>query len=173
MRKYLLTLTIALASLTSQAATTNILFGWDYPASQGTGFLFYELQGQTRVLLGGTVSNRFMVNNWTIGVGKTHTVVATNFWGASDDAVPYVVPNAPTKPLGLAPVAFNFPNVQLPVVLELSQDLTLWNDRFLVSSPAPIMSTLNFQLMQIPYQPLLFGRVKPVYVPSTPPIPLR
>lgn len=164
--KALLVLLLSIASLS--AATTNVTFGWDAPLGPGIGFKFYELTGSSRTFLGGSTNNRFTVQNWTIGTPRIFTVTMTNMWGESPDAVPYIAPAAPTPPANLAPVGFSFVT-PVPGVLELSRDLTDWRQRLRVTAAS--VNSANIELVQIPSEPMLFGRVKTSGPFTAPPAP--
>jgi len=163
-------LALLLSTLSSLAATTNITFTWDVPAGVVSGYKFYEIVGTARILLGGVTTNRFTVQGWTVGMPRTFTVTATNSLWESGEAIPYVAPPAPPTPSNLAPVPFAF-MTPVPGVLELSRDLVNWRERLRVVSVAS--DSANIELVQIPYEPMLFGRVKSPYTPPAPPIPTR
>ena len=167
--KTLFALLIILASAISGGAlTTNVVFTWDAQMGPGIGFKFYELVGTTRVLLGGSTTNRFTVQNWTVGAPRIFTVTSTNFWGESGEAIPYISPPAPVTPSNLQPVGFSFVT-PIPGVLELSRDLTDWRERLRITSAAG--NSASIELVQIPMEPMLFGRVKPTTVFSAVPMP--
>ena len=163
-------LALLLSTLSSLAATTNVVFTWDAPMGAGTGFKFYEIVGSTRIFLGGSTTNRFTVANWTVGTPRIFTVTATNMWGEGAEAIPYIAPPLPPVPSNLTPVGFTF-MTPVPGVLELSRDLVNWRERLRVVSVAS--DSANIELVQIPYEPMLFGRVKSPYTPPAPPIPTR
>jgi hypothetical protein len=163
-------LALLLSCVSSLAATTNVVFTWDAPMGPGTGFKFYEIIGPSRVFLGGSTTNRFTVVNWTVGTPRIFTVTATNMWGEGAEAIPYVAPAAPPTPSNLAPVGFSFVT-PVPGVLELSRDLVDWRERLRVTFASP--SSANIELVQIPMEPLLFGRVRMPVTTSTPPTPTR
>ena len=160
-------LALFLSAISAVAATTNITFTWDAPMMAGTGFKFYEIAG-TRTLLGTTTTNRFTVINWTVGTPRVFTVTATNMWGESADAVPYVAPPAPVAPSNLQPVPFSFVT-PVPSTLELSHDLVDWRQRLRITSAGGVSA--NIELLQLPLEPMLFGRVKPISSLSRLPTP--
>jgi len=160
-------LTLA-GAISGGAITTNVVFTWDAQTGPGIGFKFYEIVGTTRVLLGGSTTNRFTVQNWTVGAPRIFTVTSTNFWGESGEAVPYISPPAPVTPSNLQPVGFSFVT-PVPGVLELSRDLTDWRERLRITSAAG--NSASIELVQIPMEPMLFGRVKAPFTPTAAPIP--
>ena len=159
-----------LSAVSAVAATTNITFTWDVPAGVVTGFKFYEIVGTTRILLGGVTANRFTVQNWTVGTARTFTVTATNSLWESAEAIPYVAPPSPPTPSNLTPVPFTF-MTPVPGVLELSRDLTDWRQRLRIVSASS--SSANIELVQIPSEPMLFGRVKSPYTQTALPTPTK
>jgi hypothetical protein len=163
-------LALILSAASAAAATTNITFMWDAPILANTAFKFYEVIGTTRTLLGTSPTNRFTVMNWTIGTPRIFTVTATNLWGEGADAVPYVAPPTPPTSSNLAPVPFTF-ITPVPGVLELSRDLVDWRQRLRIISASS--SSAQIELVQIPYEPLLFGRVKSPYTPPALPAPTK
>jgi len=163
-------LALLLSAASSLAATTNITFMWDAPILANTAFKFYEVIGTARTLLGTSTTNRFTVMNWTIGVPRTFTVSTTNLWGESGEAIPYVAPPTPPTPSNLAPVPFSF-MTPVPGVLELSRDLTDWRQRLRIVSASA--SSASIELVQIPSEPMLFGRVKAPYTAASLPTPTK
>lgn len=166
--KTLLALLLAFAAASASAITTNVVFAWDAAVVPGNGFKFYEIVGNTRVLLGGSTTNRFTVQNWTVGAPRIFTVTTTNFWGESPEATPYISPPAPTAPQNLAPAGFSFVT-PVPGVLELSRDLTDWRERLRINWLGS--GQAGIELVQIPTEPMLFGRVKSTPVSVIPPMP--
>lgn len=151
-------LALFLSAISSLAATTNITFTWDAPMPTNTAFKFYELIGSTRTLLGVTTTNRFTVMNWPIGTPRIFTVTQTNMWGEAPDCIPFIAPPSPALSSNLAPVALKF-ITPVPGVLELSRDLADWRERLRIT--AATASSASIELVQIPMEPMLFGRVKP------------
>src|ERR1041385_1246847 len=120
MKRFLLSILPVLSMATGlQAATTNILFGWD-PAPEATGYKFYEIVGTNRILLGGTPGLTFPVSNWGVGASRTMTVTGTNLWPGweTPEAIPYRVPALATNaPGNLRPTGFSL-TMPVPGILE-------------------------------------------------------
>jgi hypothetical protein len=151
-------LALLLSAASALAITTNVVFTWDSQMGPGIGFKFYEIVGTQRIFLGGATTNRFTVQNWNVGAPRIFTVTSTNFWGESGEATPYISPPAPVTPQNLAPAGFAF-ITPVPGTLELSRDLIDWRERLRITAAGS--GSASIELVQIPLEPMMFGRVKP------------
>jgi hypothetical protein len=150
------------------ARGVDVMFTWDArPASeQVRAYRFYDVIGTNRVLLGIVVTNFFVVTNWQPAASRTVTVTASNLF-EGPPAVPLQVPSAPGTPTNLTPVPLSL-NVPLPSVIEISQNLTNWQERvslYLTNGARVAMVWKTY-----PREPMMFMRQKAT-LQSSPPLP--
>lgn len=165
--KNLLLIPVLFLSQQLQAQTTNITFVWD-ASSGASGYKFYELSGPNKTLLGTSGTNGIVIPNWNIAIPHTVTVTATNVIGESAQAAPLAVPAAPApvQNLRLVPLTIVSP---VPGVIEISRDLTDWNQRLRLAAAGP--GSIQVTWVQYPTEPALFMRAKAGVITLSPPIP--
>lgn len=108
----------------------TLTFAWDAPTNTPGPFTYkmYKVQDGVTNFLWSTTNTTGSVSNLTPTAFRVF-VTASNERGESDPSIPVVLPAFPHPPTKLKPVSTTM-RVKLPATVEISQDLTTWNEKW-------------------------------------------